>query len=181
MSESELYLRGCIISFENKSLTLLHSDESLTTYTLTEDLRIRVQRAKNGDFSAPSPVTRVEQPLDARPPDLAASSASTLEADAKKTVTLTGVIKGALRPGRVDGKGQPTIWARFSAHREGSPEAWMLSTTFHRAAAKVAAEQLTDGIQATLAGYIRPSDDPQRMDSFSVFHVVSYRDQPPRE
>ena len=173
--QNELCLRGAIISFESKSLTLLHSDDTLTTYTLTEDLRIRVQRARQApEQMAPTASERVENPAPEPQPPITPVESQRAETEAKKTVTLTGVVKGALRPGRPDARGGATVWCRFAAHVEGETESHMYSTTFHRHAAKLAEQHLRDGAQATVEAYERKSDDPSRMDSLSVFHLVNY-------
>jgi hypothetical protein len=112
------------------------------------------------------------------------AEAAAMEARAKETFTLTGRIKGAGRDkppvveGRPDGRGRPTAWTRFAAHQEGSDEAWLLSTTFHGGATRIALGlQLND--QITAVGYIRRAAEPKpgeqrRMDQYSVFHMPNH-------
>lgn len=106
--------------------------------------------------------------------------AEQVEAEAKKTVTLTGKIKGEVRQGRVDSSGKPTAWARVAAHIEGEEQAKMLSTTFHRHAAGIALGLPAES-QITFSGYLRPSQDPSRMDSVSAFHLIDYPGKPTKE
>ena len=49
--------------------------------------------------------------------------------------------------------------------------------TFHRHTANTALTLSTEA-QITVQGYLRPSEDPQRMDSFSVFNLVNYPSKP---
>jgi hypothetical protein len=108
-----------------------------------------------------------------------------LQTEAQKTFTLTGRIKGAGKDkapvveGRPDGKGNPTAWTRLAAHFEGEEEAKMLSTTFHRAATRIALG-LSLNDQITVSGYLRPSQTEGRMDSFSVYHLVDWPGRNPK-
>ncbi len=81
-------------------------------------------------------------------------------------VTLTGRLKTRPKPGKPDGRGNPTAWAMLAVHEEGSPTAKMLSITFHRHTARIATSLPQDAI-ITADGYLRKSTDPERADSYS--------------
>jgi hypothetical protein len=90
----------------------------------------------------------------------------------QSTTQLTGRLKSKPKPGRPDSQGKPTVWAKFAAHIEGETEAHMFSTTFHRGSAEQALSfEKEDRI--TVQGYIRPSQEPGRMDALSVFVILS--------
>jgi hypothetical protein len=90
----------------------------------------------------------------------------------QQTVQLSGKLKSKPKPDRPDSQGKPTVWAKFAAHIEGESEAHMFSTTFHRASAEQALTfEREDRI--TVQGYIRPSQEPGRMDALSVFAIQS--------
>jgi hypothetical protein len=109
-----------------------------------------------------------------------------LSNESQRTFTLTGRIKGAgnnkpaVVDGRPDGKGNPTAWTRLAVHIDGEDQAKMLSTTFHRAATRIALG-LALNDQITASGYIRPSQAEGRMDSFSVYHLIDYPGKPAKQ
>jgi hypothetical protein len=87
--------------------------------------------------------------------------------------TFTGKLKGQAREGRPDGRGRKTAWARLAVHEEGQEQARLLSATFTRHTANIALTLPADA-QITAQGYLRPADDPTRLDSFYVFNLVNY-------
>ena len=91
----------------------------------------------------------------------------------------TGKLKGQAREGRPDGRGRKTAWGRLAVHEEGQEQARMLSATFTRHTANLALTLPADA-QITAQGYIRPSEDPSRMDSYYIFNLVSYPGKPPK-
>ena len=88
-------------------------------------------------------------------------------------VTLTGRLKTRPKPGRPDGRGNPTAWAMLAVHEEGSPTARMLSTTFHRHTAAIATRLPQDAV-VTADGYLKKNPDPTKSDSYSVFRLINY-------
>jgi hypothetical protein len=98
---------------------------------------------------------------------------STLGKEKTPTQTFTGKVKGQVREGRPDSSGKKTAWARVAVHEEDQEQAKMLSVTFHRHTANLALA-LPAEAQITAQGYLRPSEDPTRMDSFYVFNLVNY-------
>jgi hypothetical protein len=99
----------------------------------------------------------------------------------KPTVyTYTGKLKGQVREGRPDASGRKTSWGRLAVHEEGQEQARMLSATFTRHTANLALTLPTDA-QITAQGYIRPSEDPTRMDSYYIFNLVNYPGKERRE
>src|SRR5947209_7274227 len=94
------------------------------------------------------------------------------EAQEKEPIqTFTGKIKGQVREGRPDRSGKKTAWARVAVHEEGNDQARMLSCSFHRHTANLALTLPADA-QITAQGYLRPSEDASRMDSFHIFNLV---------
>ena len=96
------------------------------------------------------------------------------------TVTLTGRLKTRPKPGRPDGKGNPTAWAMLAVHEEGSHAARMLSTTFHRHTAGIATGLPQDSV-ITADGYVRKNPDPTKSDSYSVFRLINYPGKPSKQ
>jgi hypothetical protein len=110
----------------------------------------------------------------AETPEAETGSPAPTEGKEKPTAyTFTGKIKGQVREGRPDPSGKKTAWARFAVHEDGQEQARMLSADFRRHTANIALTLPADA-QITASGYIRPSEDPSRMDSFYVFNLVDY-------
>ena len=176
MSEREIYrckIQSVFVNFENRSM-MVEGEANWLLFNLTpEGITYAI-------VDAPPEMVRGMRINLVSPEQKLATAAQELqqaEGEAKKTFTLTGRMKGAVKGGRPDSNGKPTSWGRFAAHRDGEDEAWMLSTTFHRAAAPIALGLRHDD-QITAEGYIRPASDPTRMDSFSVFHLIDYPGKP---
>jgi hypothetical protein len=87
--------------------------------------------------------------------------------------TISGKLQTKPTEGRPDGRGNPTAWARFLAHREGNDGALLVSATFHSKARELALG-LDAGDQITAQGYYHPSRDPHRLSTFSIFHLMNY-------
>jgi hypothetical protein len=88
--------------------------------------------------------------------------------------TLTGRLKDDVKPGRNDSRGNPTSWSIAAVHEEGKDEAKMISVSFHRHTTQLALDNLKKDDQIVIQGYLRPSNDPARMDAFSAFHLINY-------
>jgi hypothetical protein len=166
MTESELYqckIQSIFINLRAKSV-MIEGDSNFLLFNLT-----------------PSGITYgiVDIPPPDAPPGMLEYLRAGEEAAIKKSLTLTftGKVKGDVRQGRPDAKGNPTAWARLAVHQDREDQAKVLSTTFHRAAADIALT-LKQEDQITAQGYLRPSDDPTKMDRFSVFHVIDYPSKP---
>ncbi len=97
-----------------------------------------------------------------------------------RPVTLTGRLKTRPKPGKPDGRGNPTAWAMLAVHEEGSPTARMLSTTFHRHTAPIATSLPQDAV-ITADGYLKKNPDPTKSDSYSVFRLINYPGKKPSE
>lgn len=89
----------------------------------------------------------------------------------QRTTRLVGRLKSTPREGRPDSRGRPTAWAKLAVHEEGRDSARMFSATFH-AATTSKALALSSDAQVIVEGYVRPSDDPKRMDAVSVFSLI---------
>jgi len=94
----------------------------------------------------------------------------------KQTVTLTGRLKAKPRQGRPDRSGNPTAYARMSAHVEGEEGTHDYIATFHRHTAPIALSLANDA-QITVEGYPHPSRSEGRLDTLSVFNIVNYPGQ----
>ncbi len=162
-------LRKLSIDFEKKRLQLESTNAQI--------LRINIEDLTWEFITPPPGVERPEVKIQVE--EKPQEPEKTVD-ESKKTWTLTGRVKGNVREGRPDGAGKPTAWARVAAHNEEKDEAWMLSTTFHRASTR-AALGLKPEDQITFEGYLRPSNDASKMDSFSVFHLIDYPGKPAKE
>jgi hypothetical protein len=132
-----------------------------------------------------------EVPLDSsppaqQPPEPAVASSSASEAphaqdqphsSSKRKENqhmLTGkLLTGPLSGRYPDSQGRPTATALFAAHLEGKEDAWVLSTTFLRAAARTAL-MLKAGDQITVDGFVNKHKDPNRNDMYSVYMFINY-------
>jgi hypothetical protein len=85
---------------------------------------------------------------------------------------LTGPISGRYP----DSQGRPTATALLSAHLDGKEDAWILSTTFLRAAARTAL-LLKAGDQITVDGFVNKHKDPTKNDMYSVYMFINYPDK----
>ena len=113
-------------------------------------------------------------------PPITESTSSTSEPVADATAAsrpknpaevMSGKLQTKPADGRPDGRGHPTAWARFLAHRDGDDGALLISATFHNRARAIALG-LDAGDSITAQGYYHPSRDPQRLPTFSVFHLM---------
>ncbi len=163
-------LRSLKIDFFGGIVELEDADGSTHRYQIVRDSVVSIAPNAQQDVpmamhdSVPSPGQQVIAPGAATP--------SSGESGAQKTVRVVARIKGAPRPGRPDGKGRPTAWCKLATHEEGRDSARMLSCTFHAGTANKALT-LADGSQIVVEGYVRESDDPKRMNSLSVFKIVT--------
>ncbi len=89
------------------------------------------------------------------------------------TVVVSGTLRSTPKAGRPDRSGNPTAWARLAVHEEDQPEAHLYLASFHRHSAQIALG-LKPGASVTVAGYPHVSDDPKRLDTFSVMNIVNY-------
>ncbi len=154
------------IHFNIKERSLEFEDENgeMTKLTFPSSGTIYFTRPQDPTKEQVPPV---EHPAQQDQPEL------TLAVEREKTTTFTGKLKTKPKQGRVDGSGHPTAWARFAAHVEGEKDAHVFSATFHRAAAK-AALNLNKEDQIVVDGYPHIYNNPKRLDTLSVVHVVSY-------
>ena len=108
---------------------------------------------------------------------LSSAEAPTLEAPATverdPTVTLAGRLKSVPKEGRPDGSGNPTAFARFAAHEDGSSQARMYLATFHRKSREIALGLKPDS-PIIVEGYPHPATEPGKSDTLSVVHIIDY-------
>jgi hypothetical protein len=93
------------------------------------------------------------------------------------TVTLAGKLKSQPKEGKPDGSGLPTAWARLAAHEDGSAQAHMYIATFHRRSREIALG-LKPESQIIVEGYPHPASSPDKLDTFSVVHIINYPGKP---
>lgn len=101
-------------------------------------------------------------------PNAASGEAAT---EKEATVTLAGRLKSTPKPGRPDRSGNPTAWARLAVHDDDRPDAHLYLASFHRHTARIALG-LKAGAHITVSGYPHESDNPKRLDTFSVVNIV---------
>jgi hypothetical protein len=119
-------------------------------------------------------------PLTTDVPPLETTAPPAAESGTQRMVRLVGRLKSTPREGRPDGRGRPTAWAKLAVHEEGRDSARMHSATFHAATTNKVLALPVDA-QIIVEGYVRPSDDPRRMDALSVFTLmVPTANQPDR-
>src|SRR5947208_3357479 len=104
----------------------------------------------------------------ATPQALLVTTTETTERE--KTVTLSGRLKSLPKTGKPDARGNPTAWARLAAHEEGRDEAHIYVASFHRHTAPIALTLHQDD-PVTVSGYPHLSEDPKRLDTFSVVNL----------
>jgi hypothetical protein len=144
------------------------ADGAIHSYKIVRDSLVSSEPSP--EQGLPSPVQSLAQAVGSTP-----SERSVADSSGQKTVRLVGRIKGTPRPGRPDGKGRPTAWVKLAVHEEGRESARMYSTTFHVGTTNKSLT-LEDGSRIVVEGYVRESDDPKRMDAFSVFRILSSSD-----
>jgi hypothetical protein len=90
----------------------------------------------------------------------------------QKITLLVGTLRSQPKVGLPDGRGRPTAWARFACDGEGRDGARMYSCTFHGETMSKALA-LAVNTRVIVECYVRPSDDPDRWDSISVFGLYT--------
>jgi hypothetical protein len=160
-----IFLKSAHLDFEGRRLFLLRSDETVLRFSLTD----------KGILSEILRPQTLEEPISQVPP--CEAQTDDVATPAKKTVTLTGKLKSKPQEGRLDRNQKPTAWARLAVHLEGEEQAKMFLASFHRHTRAIALG-LSEGDQVTVEGYPRPSADPARMDSLSVFNIPAYPGKP---
>jgi hypothetical protein len=101
-------------------------------------------------------------------------AAATRSKKAENQLLLKGKLKTKPMPGKYpDSQGRPTAYALFAANVEGRDDAWMLSTTFLRAAARTALLLEKDD-QVVLEGFVNKNNDPTRNDYYSAFRFIHH-------
>ncbi len=159
-------LKSVHLDLHERSLTFTADDETATRLTLTPE-GVLYELLDRSPITGRS-VEKVLSPAETR--------------EKQPVVTIAGRLKTQPKEGRPDGRGNPTSWAVFAAHEEGSDEPHMYSATFHRHTAKLALS-LSQDAQVTAQGYVRPSTEPEgkRMDGFSIFNLVNYPGKPHKQ
>jgi hypothetical protein len=126
-----------------------------------------------------TPSLLLQRLLSPTPTDLAPASVDDSSQNPEKnpTITLAGKLKSLPKEGRPDGSGLPTAWARFAAHEEGASQAHMYLATFHRRARELALG-LKPESQLIVEGFAHPASSPDKLDTFSVIHIINYPGKP---
>lgn len=107
-----------------------------------------------------------------RPERSVSGASAPEERERAQTVTLTGRLRTEPRQGRPDRSGNPTAYARFSAHREGEEGPHDYIATFHRHTVQIALGLRRDA-QIAVEGYPHPSGSDRRQDTFSVINILN--------
>jgi hypothetical protein len=153
-------LRAIQIDLHERSITLEASDRTAVRLTYSPS---GVLYELLGAAASAEDVAR----------ELRTESGTVATQEKQPTVTVTGKLKSQPRQGEPDQSGNPTAWAKLAVHDEGSDQAKLYSTTFHRHTARLALSLRRDD-RVTVTGYTRSSKNPERMDSLSVFAFVAY-------
>jgi hypothetical protein len=162
-------LRGIYVILRSRAL-VLDAGDHVTRLTLTpHGIDYEVLRLEHGTESLADGWTSDAEELETHPSGPAAESKAQKDPPAE----ITGKLKTKPKEGRADARGNATAWAKFAAHEEGRDEAHMYSATFHRASARLALALERD-TTITVQCYVRPSAQPNRMDSMSVFRIIGH-------
>lgn len=177
------YLEMVAVDLRQRMLSLQAEDGTTLRFTCTPQ-GVRLQLLLGGSF-VPSPPGQGADPLPEQPvvesPAVEPTVTTVVDGPAGKQAkspaeVLSGKLQTKPAEGRPDGRGNPTAWARFLAHREGIEGALLMSATFHNRTRAIALG-LEAGDQITAQGYYHPTRDPQRLPTFSVFHLLSHPDK----
>jgi hypothetical protein len=98
------------------------------------------------------------------------------EAPAKERgprIVVAGRLVSKPTEGRPDRKGNPTAWAKMEAEKEGRQGTHVYLASFYGRTTEIALSLDRDA-EFTAHGYVRPSDDPNRLDTLSVVHLSEY-------
>jgi hypothetical protein len=162
------------INLTDQTITLKKEDAVVATLVFEGKLP-----AAGVIFLGSQPQALLDSPFDeeAETP-VSPTSLSDAAKERKKTITLSGKLKGKPEPGKNDRSNKPTAYADFAAHVDGEKDAHDYVATFHRHTRGIALK-LPPEAQITVTGYPHPSNRPQRKDTFSVMNIVDYRGKPP--
>src|SRR5829696_5738672 len=164
-------LRGIKLDLEKHYLQIESTDATILRLSLTPQ-GIAWELLQPSTITTARAVDRQVEAAEAQAEAEPSATAEASEGKEKPTIyTYTGKLKGQAREGRPDAGGRKTAWGRLAVHEEGQEQARMLSATFTRHTANLALTLPTDA-QITAQGYLRPSEDPTRMDSYYIFNLV---------
>lgn len=179
-------IRSIHIDLEERSIETLAHDGLVTRFTFGPEGVSQQLLAPGSLEGAARRLLAIAQPEIGAEADAGVESTdrTTQEAAAPRERQPALVLPGRLqtRPmeGRPDGRGKPTAWARFLAHMDSQEGATLLSATFHNRTRDIAL-RLADGDAITAQGYLHPSRDPDRLSTFSVFHLIKYPGKQPSQ
>lgn len=172
-------LRSIKLDLEKRYLQIEATDATILRLSLTPQ-GIAWELLQPPTITTARAIDRLVGAAESQAESEPSTAAHRSEGKEKPTVyTYTGKLKGQAREGRPDASGKKTAWGRLAVHEEGQEQARMLSATFTRHTANLALTLPADA-QITAQGYIRPSEDPVRMDSYYIFNLVSYPGKPPK-
>jgi hypothetical protein len=167
---------------KTRRLMTVLEDQTVLQFTLTPELRLLY----NGHFRAPATSEAVQREAavhQVQAPQQPTPEQGPRTPEKQPVQTLTGRITQAVEPGRVDGRGNPTSWTIAALHQDGVETAKMVAVTFHRHTMQTALDQLHEGDQITVQGYLRPASPPKpgekaKLDNFSAFQLINYPGKP---
>jgi hypothetical protein len=172
-------IRSIHIDLEERSIETLAHDGLVTRFTfgpegVFEQLLVpgSLEGAARRLLSIAQPETKAETDAGVESPAPDDQKAA-VPRERQPALVLPGRLQTRPMEGRPDGHGKSTAWARFLAHMDGQEGATLLSATFHNRTRDIAL-RLADGDAITAQGYLHPSRDPDRLSTFSVFHLINY-------
>lgn len=162
-------LRRLVIDFHSGTIDLEGENGDSFRFNVVRETVVSVAPTSGNELPR---ATQNDVPSSTHEADAETAQKPAAESSGQKTVRLAGRLKSTPRPGRPDGRGRPTAWAKLAVHEDGRDSARMFSTTFHGGTANKA---LTLAVETVVVvdGYLRVSDDPKRMDAFSCFAILS--------
>lgn len=171
------HLEAVNIDLRNKAVEVQAEGGTKIRFTYTP--RGVLMQLTLGSEASLSPTDDVVGPPVVEAPAEPASGAPAAAKPKNPAEVMSGKLQTTPTDGRPDGRGRPTAWARFLAHRDGDDGALLISATFHNRTRDIALG-LDAGDTITAQGYYHPSRDPQRLPTFSVFHLMNYPGKPAR-
>lgn len=190
MSEQEpKEITSLHFDFKSRRLLGVFSDETVLQFTLTQDLKLLY----HGHFKAAQPqdagvreaiVHQGEAPTKASQQRIT-PEAGTRTPERQPVETLTGRLIDDVKRGKPDSRVNPTSFTLALLHVDGQETAQKVLITFHKNTMQLALDQLHEGDQITVQGYLRPAPPPKpgekpRLDNFSAFQLINYPGKLPK-
>lgn len=168
---------GVSLDLEQRTLSFTAADRCLATLRLAPEGLIFESPASSADKVVADTISTSEAQGDENSSQ--APRLGSTESEKERAIVFQGKLKSKPIPGRPDARGNPTAWARFSAHDPDQDGAHLYSATFHRHTVNLALSMDKD-TPLTVQGFPheRPNTDTRRLDTLSVINILDYPGKP---